>query len=130
MTSVEAAILRAVNATRVAHGAPPLRFDPTLERAARAHTSRMMRTGVFAHGNFAARMARFHVRGPAMGENLAWGGGPYGTPASIIATWMGSPAHRANLLRRGFRRIGIGAVVGAFAGESRATVVTADFAGR
>ena len=42
---------------------------------------------------------------------------------------MSSPGHRANLLRPGFRRIGIGALVGRFSGYSGATVVTADFAG-
>lgn len=129
MTRTEISLLRAVNAVRVAHGLSALRVDPTLERAARAHTSEIMRTGAFTHGNFAARMAQFHIRGPAMGENLAWGGGPYGQTQSIIDLWMGSPAHRANLLRSGYRRIGIGAIVGSFGGESSATVVTADFAG-
>jgi hypothetical protein len=34
------------------------------------------------------------------------------------------------MLRRGFRRIGIGIAFGTFAGHSGAAVVTADFAGR
>ena len=127
---MEVSIFRVVNATRVAYGIPPLRTDAALQRAARAHTSAMLRTGVFAHGNFAGRMAQFHVHGPAMGENLAWGGGSYGAPSAIVSLWLNSPEHRANMLRRGFRRIGIGAAVGNFAGDPRATVVTADFAGR
>jgi uncharacterized protein YkwD len=37
--------------------------------------------------------------------------------------------HRANLLRPGFNRIGIGAARGTFHGLPDALVVTADFAG-
>jgi uncharacterized protein YkwD len=43
---------------------------------------------------------------------------------------MRSPGHRANLLRPGWTRVGIGARVGTFQGYRGATVVTADFAGR
>ena len=44
--------------------------------------------------------------------------------------WLASPEHRANLLRPGYARIGIGLVRGSFLGNGGATVVTADFAGR
>ena len=43
---------------------------------------------------------------------------------------LASPAHRAVLLRPGFRRVGVGAYQGNFAGRHDALVVTADFAGR
>src|SRR5919199_1542768 len=130
LTRSELSLLKAVNATRASYHLAPLRIDPALQRAARAHTAEMIRSGSFAHGAFASRMRTFNVRGPAMGENLAWGSGSYGSPQSIIQMWLNSPGHRANLLRPGFRRIGIGAVVTSFQGESGATVVTADFAGR
>ena len=42
---------------------------------------------------------------------------------------MASPGHRANLLRPGWKRIGIGSRTGTFLGYGGATVVTADFAG-
>ena len=35
-----------------------------------------------------------------------------------------------NLLRAGYRRVGIGAAVGKYSGVARARMVTADFAGR
>jgi uncharacterized protein YkwD len=130
MTRAEVDLLHAVNATRAANGVAPLRVDPALERAARAKSTQILRTGVFSHGNFAARMAQFHVRGPAMGENLAWGSGTYGTTASFIDLWMHSAPHRANLLRPGYRRIGIGTAAGTFDGTSGAVIATADFAGR
>ena len=126
----ELSLLHAVNATRTSYHLAALRVDPALVRAARAHTAEMVRTNIFAHGAFSARMRLFHVRGPVTGENLAWGTGPYGSARSIVQTWLNSAPHRANLLRPGFRRIGIGAMVASFQGESGATVVTADFAGR
>lgn len=122
--------LQAVNATRTAHGVQPLRIDPVLTRAARVHSAEMLAAGTFAHGDFSGRMSQFHVRGVAIGENLAWGTGRYATSATVISEWLRSPEHRANLLRPTFTRIGIAAVKGRFLGNGGATVVTADFAGR
>jgi uncharacterized protein YkwD len=47
----------------------------------------------------------------------------------VLRAWLASPEHRANLLRPGFTRIGIGDLVGGFGGRDSAHVVTADFAG-
>jgi uncharacterized protein YkwD len=90
----------------------------------------MVRRDYFAHGDFHGRMVSFHVRGPAAGEDLAWGSGSYSEAGAIVSEWLASPEHRANLLRPGFTRIGIGVARGAFLGYGGATVVTADFAGR
>jgi len=103
-------LLQAVNQTRAAHGLRPLRLDRTLVLAARAHSSEMLRENVFTHGDFHGRMVSFHVHGPQAGENLAWGNGTYSQPSTIIAEWLASPAHRANLLHPGWTRIGIGLV--------------------
>jgi uncharacterized protein YkwD len=129
LTSAEARLLRDLNLVRAAHGLAPLRYDPHLQRAARRHSREMLVTQIFEHGAFGARMARFDVRGSLTGENLAWGNGPFGSANSIMQAWLASPEHRANLLRPGFRRIGIGDLVGPFLGYSGAHVVTADFAG-
>lgn len=128
--SASTSLLRAVNRTRSAHGLRPLRIDTRLVRAARTHSVQMLRGGYFAHGDFHGRMLAFHVQGPAAGENLAWGNGSYAQPASIVREWLASPEHRANLLRPGWTRIGIGLARGTFLGNSGSTVVTADFAGR
>ena len=130
LTSPEAALLTAMNQTRQAHGLAPLRVDPNLLRAARWQSSDMASKGYFAHGAFAQRMNAFRVRGRRMGENLAWGTGSLGTPQVIVREWLNSPAHRENLLRAGYRRVGMGAAVGRYAGVSGARMVTADFAGR
>jgi uncharacterized protein YkwD len=119
-----------MNDARTAHGLRPLHVDATLRTAAQSHSVDMLRRGYFAHGDFPGRMVAFHVNGPVAGENLAWGSGAYGQPQTIVREWLASPEHRANLLRPGFTRIGIGIVRGTFLGAGGATIVTADFAGR
>lgn len=47
------------------------------------------------------------------GENIAWGTGALGTPEAIVRAWMGSPGHRANILRSEFREVGTGVVAAA-----------------
>lgn len=128
-SAVEQALLDEVNRVRAAHGLAPLRVDPTLRRAARAHSDDMLRRGYFSHGAFADRLLRFGARGPRLGENLAWGAGTAAGARSMVQRWLASPPHRANLLRPGFRRIGVGAAVGHFAGYDGVRIVTADFAG-
>jgi uncharacterized protein YkwD len=125
----EASLLREINRVRVAHGVRALHYDATLARAARAHSLDMARKGYFAHGAFASRMLHFGVHGPFAGENLAWGTGSFGSPRGIVSAWLRSPEHRANLLRPGFRRIGLGELTTTFEGAAGANVVTADFAG-
>jgi uncharacterized protein YkwD len=126
----EASLLSVMNQVRAAHGVRPLRLDPRLERAARAHTSEMFRAQSLFHGAFAARIRAVGVKAPEVGENLAWGTGSLSRARVIVNMWMASPEHRANLLRPGFRMVGVGALRGHFDGYARALVVTADFAGR
>ena len=125
-----ASFLHAVNETRAAHGLHALRPDARLASAARFHSLELMRADAFTHGAFLSRMVRFHAVGPVVGENLAWGSGSYGSPAHVVAMWLASPEHRANLLRPGFTRIGLGFARGTFQGAAGALLVTADFAGR
>jgi uncharacterized protein YkwD len=129
LTQSERSLLAAVNGVRASHGLRPLAVDPALVRAARAYSATMLRTGRFEHGALGARLARHGVRGPAYGENLAWAVGVSAAARRIVSSWMASPGHRANLLRPGWRRIGLGALKGTFQGYRGATVVTADFAG-
>ena len=126
-TSVSS-LLAAVNSTRASHGLAAVRIDVRLARVARAHSADMLRRNYFSHGSFSARVRASGARGPVFGETLAWG--TAATPQWIIGQWLASPAHRAVLLRPGFRRVGLGIVTGTFNGYGGATLVTADFAGR
>jgi uncharacterized protein YkwD len=128
LSSSESSLLQAMNGVRMSHGLAPLRLDVRLLGAARGHSADMMRRQYFAHGSLASRVLARGARGPLFGEDLAWGTGV--TAQWVVDRWLASPAHRANLLRPGFRRVGIGISFGTFAGHGDAAVVTADFAGR
>jgi uncharacterized protein YkwD len=118
-----------LNRVRAAHGLAAFQVDPALQNAARAHTQDMLRRGYFSHGDFSARLRRHGARGPRLGENLGWASGR-NRARTIVRLWLQSPSHRQNVLRPGFRRIGVAGIVGRFSGRPGAMVATADFAGR
>lgn len=129
LSGPEQALLAEMNRVRAAHGRSPLHVDRRLQRAARAHSADMLRRDYFAHGRVAARLAHYGVRARRVGENLAWGSGSLASARAMVQAWLRSPDHRANLLRRGFTRVGVAAPAGRFQGWT-ARVATADFAGR
>ena len=130
LTRVESSLLSVMNQVRSSNGMAPLRLDLRLERAARSHSGKMLRTGVFFHGAFNARIRGAGVRAPRVGENLAWGVGVLSRARAIVNMWLASPSHRANLLHPGYRTVGVGALRGNFGGYSHALMITTDFAGR
>jgi len=134
---IRAAVLCLNNRERAAHGLPPLRENPKLRRAAQGHSDDMVASGFFAHeslsgADMADRILRTgYARNQSwsLGENIAWGTYNLGTAAEIQRAWMESPGHRANILRRQFREIGIGVAVGAPVGSGglEGATYTADF---
>ena len=139
MQSLEAGVLADLNAFRKQHGLGPLRLSPALSRAARQHSMEMAARGYFSHSSangssFDRRIARFYPMGFhhfwSVGENLLWSS-PDVDAAGALKMWMGSPEHRANLLKGEWREIGLSAVhvasaPGSFKGLE-VTIVTADF---
>jgi len=128
MSRSEDSLLHQMNVVRAQYGLPSLQPNDRLEDAARAHSRAMLASDTFAHGALISRLAAFGVNASVAGENLAWAGGRYATPHEIVAMWLASPEHRANLLRPTFTKVGIGNVVGTFKGYSGVHVVTVDFA--
>lgn len=124
------AVLVEINRVRAEHGLAKLRRDARLARASRFHVADLLSRGAFEHGDFEARMRRFGARGPRFGENIAWGARERGSARALVTMWMGSPAHRANLLRPGWRRVGIGVAAGTFSGHDGVRLAAAAFAGR
>jgi uncharacterized protein YkwD len=63
------------------------------------------------------------------GENLWLGTWGHFTPRQVVDSWLGSPAHRANILRSGFRHFGVARVRanGVF-GEPTTAIWVATFA--
>ncbi len=120
---VERSLLDAINLTREEFHLHPLIRDPRLDRAAHAHSDDMIRRRYFGHTTTLARLP-----GHVIGENLAWCSGDV-RAMTIVDAWLRSPEHRENLLRPGFRRIGIGVAVGRLGGAPQSRVVTVDFSG-
>jgi uncharacterized protein YkwD len=137
LAAVRGAVLCLHNRERAAHGLPALRENTKLRRAAEGHSGDMVAGRFFAHesrsgagmGDRILRTGYGRGQSWSLGENIAWGTGNLGTAAKIQRAWMASPGHRANILRRQFREIGIGIAVGApvDAGGLDGATFTADF---
>jgi uncharacterized protein YkwD len=101
-----------INKERTTRGIRKLRRNKRLDLASVRHARSMAARDFFEHGNFVGRIRSANylrgARGWRLGENIAWGSGTLGTPVEIVDAWMHSPGHRANVLNRGFREIGIG----------------------
>ena len=134
--AVREAILCLHNQIRSERGLPQLQENARLRRAAVGHADDMVRRRFFEHTTpggatmvdriLAARYASRNV-GWSLGENLAWGTGSLATPRRIMRAWMESPGHRANVVKRAYREIGIGVVTGTPSGGSGGATYTADF---
>lgn len=130
--SLEELLLRQINVVRAEYGLQALAPSAALGRAAAAHSRSMATYGYFAHESrngspFSQRIERYYtpqLRSTwTVGENLAMFGTTAPTAGAIVAAWMASPGHRANLLRGLFREAGISvmfnpAAGGVFAGQS------------
>jgi uncharacterized protein YkwD len=115
---IRAATRCLVNRERAAHGERSLRPNARLERAAQRHTDSMAFGDYFEHVGprgqtplarmRAARYIYSSQTGFEVGENIAWGTLQLATPRAIVAAWMASPRHRANILDPRFRDTAIG----------------------
>jgi uncharacterized protein YkwD len=130
-----------INAERRSRGLARLRSNRRLARAALAHSRDMVKRSYFAHNSLSGASfidrikRRRYMSGRArwtVGENLAWGSGSRATPREIVDAWMRSPGHRANVLARQFRDIGIGVALGSprSSGSSAAATFNTDFGAR
>ena len=138
VAEVRDAVLCLHNRERTERGLPPLKEHAKLREAAEGHSDDMVAGRYFSHDapdgdDMVDRVLRTgYARGAAgwsLGENIAYGTGELATAAQIHRAWMRSPGHRANILRRQFREIGIGIALGApvdARGQAGATY-TADF---
>jgi uncharacterized protein YkwD len=138
-SALEAQVLVEVNTLRRGKGLKPLRLSTRLSAAADVQSAAMARKGFFSHDSadgsaFWKRIQRFYgssgYRFWSVGENLLWSS-PDVDSGTALRMWMNSPEHRANLLNRSWREIGLSAVhasraPGLFGGRD-VTIVTADF---
>jgi uncharacterized protein YkwD len=142
LSGYEYDIVRRMNAIRTARGLRALRVSRQLSAAAAYHTNQMGLRGFFEHesangAEFWKRIERFYPSRRAhswsVGENILWGS-PEISASSAVREWMQSPPHRANILSREWREVGLGAAhfpsaPGTYHGD-QVTIVTADFGAR
>lgn len=105
----EGRLLALTNRERAVRGLPPLFLDLSLRDAARAHARDMAMWGYIGHTSryglgVRDRMAQFVRPGRRIGENLAF---VQSIDQGHVA-FVGSVAHRQNMLNPAFRRVGIG----------------------
>jgi uncharacterized protein YkwD len=110
---VRAATVCLINAERQRHGSMALGQNLMLQRAAELHSLDMAKRGYFEHRDpdgVPPETRIVHQGYPPIliGENLGWGELAHSTPANMVALWMKSPGHRANMLQPRYREIGVG----------------------
>jgi uncharacterized protein YkwD len=101
-------ILALVNAERAAAGCGAVSADPGLTAVARAHSEDMRDRDFFDHVNpeGLSPFDRAERAGmSARAENIAYG---QPGPADVMAAWMDSSGHRANILNCDLTRLGVG----------------------
>jgi uncharacterized protein YkwD len=115
--TVRDAVRCLVNAQRAQHGLAALRPSGRLTAAAERHSADMVRRGYFEHVTPGGQTVADRIRHTgyfsgaddwAVGEDIGWGTGELGSPAAIVQAWMNSPPHRAVILSRRFREVGVG----------------------
>jgi len=120
LPEVRAAVLCLVNRERASHGVGPLQSNPDLERAAEGHDQELIADDYFAHVSPSGETPVDRIRatgylpGPSfgyvIGENLAWGTLELSTPQAIVAAWIASPGHLANILESQYADTGVAVV--------------------
>jgi uncharacterized protein YkwD len=144
--TLEANVVKRVNAIRRSHGLRPLTVVSRLATAADRHADSMAAVSYFRHELYTPTRAtnwtgfgtwiRWFWPGPgyfswSAGENLAWGA-PGLTAYGTVSRWMRSPGHRANILNPRWCHIGVGAVhvrnpYGYYSRWNDVTIVAAEF---
>jgi uncharacterized protein YkwD len=116
--AIDAATLCLVNQERARNGELPLQPNAQLEQAAQGHSEEMVSDNYFAHVApsgltpvervVATGYVPSSEVGYTLGENIAWGTLQLSTPSAIVAAWIASPEHLANILYSPYVNTAIG----------------------
>ena len=137
---VRAAVLCLINRARSSGGEVSLQPNGDLHEAAQGHSTDMVLGNYFEHisPGGSTPLERLRTSGYLsgangsweIGENIAFGTLQQATPQAVMARWMASPGHRANILDAGYRDTGIGVsprVPASFGGGQPGATYTQDF---
>ncbi len=138
--TVRTATLCLVNEERTSRGEAPLQQNGHLQQSAQSHTESMAFGNYFEHDGpggdtpLSRMIAAGYIPGGnvgyEIGENIGWGTLSLGTPRAIVAAWMASPGHRANILDTHFHDTAVGVsphVPSSLGGGQSGGIYTQDF---
>ncbi|MCA1029938.1 SafA/ExsA family spore coat assembly protein [Bacillus timonensis] len=108
--SIENQVIQLTNQERAKNGLPTLKADWQLSRVARYKSNDMRDKNYFSHtsptyGSPFTMMKNFGISYRTAAENIAAG---QRTPQEVVNSWMNSPGHRANILKKDITHIGVG----------------------
>ena len=127
----EAEVFRLTNLERTNNGLSAFQLNTALSGSARDHSIDMARGGFMSHTGSDGTSARQRIEAVNLntandvwrwGENVARG---QRTPEAVVASWMNSTGHRANILSPYFTHLGVGFAY--FAGDIMPTYWTQKF---
>jgi uncharacterized protein YkwD len=138
--AAENTMLRLINNARTSRGLHAVSGHAALRRAARSHSTDMLRRDYFAHSSLSglgvstrARRAGYGLGGWSqwsVGEVIAWGSRGLGTAEAIFDSWMHSSGHRTIILGKRWRDVGVGCSRGTYRGIGGVSMWTVDFGRR
>lgn len=101
-------VLKLVNQERAKAGLPELTTNKTLQAAANKRAQEIKQSFSHTRPNGSSPFTVLNEYGisyKSAGENIAYG---QKTPEAVMNAWMNSSGHRANILKNGFGKVGIG----------------------
>jgi uncharacterized protein YkwD len=120
LNNYEKQLINLVNKERAKRGLAQLRVNGKLVEASRSHSTEMGEAKYFDHSSadgekWSSRVVRYGYKREGYdywkaGENIYYGANIYSSPVACVDAWMKSKAHKAVLLTKVFRDVGVGAV--------------------
>lgn len=108
--NIEQQVVDLVNQQRSKNGLSPLTLNWQVSRVARYKSQDMCEKNYFSHtsptyGSPFDMLKKFNINYSTAGENIAKG---QKTAQAVMNSWMNSEGHRANILNKNFKEIGVG----------------------
>jgi uncharacterized protein YkwD len=118
LAQIDAATVCLVNQERARNDELPLQPSTQLAQSSQMHSEKMVSEDYFSHiaPNGETPLQRIQATGYipnsqvgyTVGENIAWGTLSLATPSAIVAAWIASPEHLANILNTEYRDTAVG----------------------
>lgn len=119
------ALVALTNQDRAANGLSGVTEDPLLDSAAQAAANDMAAKGYFSHVSPDGKtpwywLDQIGYKYSYAGQNLAVN---FTDSTNVETAWMESPAHKANIVKREYTRVGLGTANGTYEGQETTFVV-------